>query len=107
VSGKRGSSGLHPSGERGRPHPALLTLVLACARDPSALLRPKELERLYAELGFRIGERQLRNHARWLIERGYIEIRVWKRGRRVELTEKALNLLGSLGLKEVRAPCGP
>jgi repressor of nif and glnA expression len=96
----------HPSGEGGRErlHPAVFTLVLAYLRDLNALTDSKRLRSAYGELGFSIGDRQLRNHRKWLLERGYIEVRVTGEGRRVELTEKGLKLLRALGLlKEVRA----
>jgi CTP-dependent riboflavin kinase len=92
----------HPSGESGkeRLHPALLSLVLAYSRDLNALARPRRLKQLYSELGFSIGERQLRNHRQWLLEREYIVLYRSSRGWRVELTEKGLRLLRSLGLPE-------
>jgi CTP-dependent riboflavin kinase len=92
----------HPSGEAGkeRLHPALLSLVLAYLRDLNALARPRRLRQLYGELGFSIGERQLRNHRQWLLEREYIVLYRSSRGWRVELTEKGLRLLRSLGLPE-------
>ena len=85
-------------------HPALLSLVLAYARDLRALAKPRRLKQLYSELGFSIGERQLRNHRAWLLEREYIVIYVSRWEPRVELTEKGERLLKVLGLlKEVRA----
>jgi CTP-dependent riboflavin kinase len=96
----------HPSGEGGkeRPHPALFTLVLAYLRDLNALANSRKLKRLYSELGFSIGERQLRNHRVWLLEREYIVLYVSRWGPRVQLTEKGERLLKTLGLlKEVRA----
>jgi hypothetical protein len=96
----------HPSGESGkeRLHPALLTLVLAYLRDLNALARPRRLKRLYGELGVVIGERQLRNHRAWLLEREYIVLYRSRGGWRVELTEKGLRFLRTLGLPErVRA----
>jgi repressor of nif and glnA expression len=96
----------HPSGEGGkeRLHPALLTLILAYQRDLNALARPRRLREAYSELGFSIGERQLRNHVRWLLEREYIVLYVSRWGWRVELTEKGEKLLKALGLvREVRA----
>jgi hypothetical protein len=96
----------HPTGESGkeRLHPALLTLILAYARDLNSLAKPRRLKRLYSELGFSIGERQLRNHRVWLLEREYIVLYRSSWGWRVELTEKGLRLLRSLGLlREVRA----
>jgi hypothetical protein len=95
-----------PSGEAGgeRLHPALFSLIIACQRDLGLLLRPQRLRGVYAELGFRIGDRQLRNHREWLLDHGYVELRRSSRGWRVELTEKGLRFLRSLGLlKEVRA----
>jgi CTP-dependent riboflavin kinase len=95
-----------PSGEggKGRPHPALFTLVLAYARDLNALAKPRKLRQLYSELGLEIGDRQLRNHRKWLLEREYIVLYRSSRGWRVELTEKGLKLLRVLGLlREVRA----
>ena len=95
-----------PSGEGGkeRPHPALFTLVLAFSRDPRALASSRRLRQLYEELGLSIGERQLRNHVRWLLEREYIVLYKSGRGWRVELTERGLKLLGALGLlREARA----
>jgi CTP-dependent riboflavin kinase len=85
-------------------HPALLTLVLAASRDLRLLARPRRLREAYAELGFSIGERQLRNHRAWLLEREYVVLYRSSRGWRVELTEKGLRFLRSLGLlREVRA----
>jgi repressor of nif and glnA expression len=95
-----------PSGEAGgeRLHPALLSLIIARQRDLALLLRPQKLRSVYAELGFKIGDRQLRNHVRWLLEHEYIIIYVARRGPRVELTEKGLSFLKALGLLEgVRA----
>ena len=43
-------------------HPALFSLVLAYQRDLNLLAKPRGLRQLYSELGFSIGERQLRNH---------------------------------------------
>jgi hypothetical protein len=90
----------HPSGEGGkeRPHPALFTLALAYARDPRALANSRRLKRLYEELGLEIGERQLRNHVRWLLEHDYIVLYKSRWGWRAELTEKGGRLLGALGL---------
>jgi len=90
----------HPSGEAGkeRLHPALFTLVLAHARDLRLLARPRRLREAYAELGFSIGERQLRNHREWLLEREYIVLYKSGRGWRVELTEKGEKLLRALDL---------
>ena len=96
----------HPSGEGGkeRLHPALLTLVLAYTRDLNSLAKPRRLKQLYSELGFSIGERQLRNHRAWLLEREYVVLYRSSRGWRVELTEKGERLLRDLGLlREVRA----
>jgi repressor of nif and glnA expression len=85
-------------------HPALFTLVLAYARDLRLLARPRRLRQLYEELGFSIGERQLRNHRAWLLEREYVVLYRSRGGWRVELTEKGLKLLRALGLPEgVRA----
>ena len=85
-------------------HPALFTLVLAYLRDLNALANSRKLKRLYSELGLEIGERQLRNHREWLIEREYIIIYVSRWGPRVELTEKGERLLRALDLlREVRA----
>ena len=79
-------------------HPALFTLVLAYARDLRLLARPRRLRQLYEELGFSIGERQLRNHREWLLEREYIVLYVSRWGPRVVLTEKGERLLRALGL---------
>ena len=85
-------------------HPALFTLVLAYARDLRLLARPRRLRQLYEELGLSIGERQLRNHRTWLLEREYVVLYRSRGGWRVELTEKGLKLLRALGLPErVRA----
>jgi repressor of nif and glnA expression len=82
----------------------LLSLALACARDLNLLLSARRLREAYRELGFSIGERQLRNHLKWLLEREYIVIYLSRRGSRVQLTEKGERLLKALGLlKEVRA----
>jgi CTP-dependent riboflavin kinase len=96
----------HPTGEGGkeRPHPALFTLVLAYARDLNALAKPRKLRQLYSELGFSIGERQLRNHRAWLLEREYVVLYRSSRGWRVELTEKGLRFLRSLGLLKGEEP---
>jgi hypothetical protein len=96
----------HPSGEGGkeRPHPALFTLVLAYARGLNALAKPRRLRQLYEELGLEIGERQLRNHRAWLLEREYIVLYRSSRGWRVELTEKGERLLKTLGLLKGEGP---
>jgi hypothetical protein len=96
----------HPSGEAGkeRPHPALLSLILAYSRNLNSLASARKLRGLYAELGFEIGERQLRNHRQWLLEREYIIIYVSSRGPRVVLTEKGERLLRSLGLLKGEGP---
>ena len=96
----------HPSGESGkeRPHPALFTLVLAASRNLNALARPRRLRQLYSELGLEIGERQLRNHRAWLLEREYVVLYRSSRGWRVELTEKGERLLRSLGLLKGEGP---
>jgi repressor of nif and glnA expression len=90
----------HPSGEGGkeRPHPALFTLVLAALRDLNALANSRRLKRLYEEVGLTLGDRQLRNHARWLIEHEYVIVYVSRWGPRVVLTEKGEKLLRTLGL---------
>jgi CTP-dependent riboflavin kinase len=102
----REEANFHPSGESGkeRLHPALFTLVLAYLRDLRALANSRKLRLLYEELGVVIGERQLRNHREWLLEREYIVLYRSSRGWRVELTEKGEKLLRTLGLPErVRA----
>jgi hypothetical protein len=91
-------------GKRERPHPALFTLVIAYARDPNSLLQPRRLKQLYEELGLRLGERQLRNHREWLIEHGYVVLYRCSRGWRVELTERGLRFLRSLGLLKGEGP---
>ena len=86
-------------GVRGeRPHPALLSLALA-ARNPQLLLSARALRARYNELGFEIGERQLRNHVRWLLKHGYVEIRIGVR-KRVEITERGRAFLAALGVRE-------
>jgi repressor of nif and glnA expression len=95
-----------PTGEGGkeRLHPALFTLVLAFSRDPRALASSRRLRQLYEELGLEIGERQLRNHVRWLIEHDYVVLYKSRWGWRVELTERGGRLLRALGLlREARA----
>ena len=96
----------HPSGESGkeRLHPALFTLVLAYARDLNALAKPRRLRQLYEEVGLSLGERQLRNHRAWLLEREYVVLYRSSRGWRVELTEKGERLLRSLGLLKGEGP---
>ena len=79
-------------------HPALFTLVLAYARNLNALANSRRLRQLYEELGLEIGERQLRNHREWLLEREYIVLYVSRWGPRVQLTEKGERLLKALGL---------
>jgi hypothetical protein len=95
-----GEVGYRPSGESGkeRLHPALFSLVLTYQRDLNLLAKPRGLRQLYSELGFSIGERQLRNHHEWLIEREYIVLHRSSRGWRVELTEKGERFLRFLGL---------
>ena len=86
-------------GVRGeRPHPALLSLALA-ARNPQLLLSAQALRQAYSELGFEIGERQLRNHVRWLLARGFVEIRVGA-SRQVVILERGRAFLAALGVKE-------
>jgi CTP-dependent riboflavin kinase len=89
-----------PAGEAGkeRLHPALFTLVLAALRDLNALANSRRLKRLYEEVGLTLGDRQLRNHARWLIEHEYVIVYVSRWGPRVQLTEKGERLLRALGL---------
>jgi len=102
----REEANFRPAGEGGkeRPHPALFTLVLAYARDLNALAKPRKLRQLYEEVGLSLGERQLRNHRAWLLEREYVVLYRSSRGWRVELTEKGERLLRALGLlREVRA----
>ena len=79
-------------------HPALFTLVLAVSRDLNALANSRRLKRLYEGLGVVIGERQLRNHRAWLLEREYIVLYKSRWGWRVELTEKGEKLLRALDL---------
>jgi hypothetical protein len=90
-----------PRGER--PHPALLTLILA-SRNPRLLLSARELRRRYNELGLEVGERQIRNHRLWLLKHEYIIIYRTGWGPHVELTPKALKLLGNLGLAKGGGP---
>ena len=85
-------------------HPALFTLVLAYARNLNALANSRRLRQLYEELGLEIGERQLRNHREWLLEREYIVLYVSRWGPRVQLTEKGERLLRALGLLKGEGP---
>ena len=96
----------HPSGESGkeRLHPALFTLVLAASRDLNALANSRRLRQLYEEVGLTLGDRQLRNHARWLLEHEYIVLYVSRWGPRVQLTEKGERLLRALGLLKGEGP---
>jgi len=93
VNGKRKKGA---GGER--LHPALLSLALA-ARNPQLLLSTRALRARYGELGFQIGERQLRNHVRWLLARGFVEIRVGA-SRQVVILERGRAFLAALGVKE-------
>jgi len=81
-----------------RLHPALISLIVA-ARNPQLLLSARALHRVYSELGFEIGERQLRNHVRWLLARGFVEIRVGA-SKQVVILERGRSLLRSLGVRE-------
>jgi hypothetical protein len=67
-------------------------------------LSARELKRLYGELGFEIGERQIRNHRLWLLKHEYIIIYRTGWGPHVELTPKALKLLETLGLAKGGGP---
>jgi repressor of nif and glnA expression len=90
-----------PRGER--PHPALLTLILA-SRNPRLLLSARGLRERYNELGLEVGERQIRNHRLWLLKHEYIIIYRTGWGPHVELTEKGLRFLRSLGLLKGGGP---
>ena len=85
-------------------HPALFSLALAYARDLNALANSRRLRQLYEEVGLTLGDRQLRNHARWLIEHEYIVLYVSRWGPRVQLTEKGERLLRALGLLKGEGP---
>ena len=81
-----------------RLHPALISLIVA-ARNPQLLLSARALHRVYSELGFEIGERQLRNHVRWLLKHGYVEIR-YGASKRVLILERGRVFLSALGVGE-------
>jgi len=84
-----------------RFHPAVFTLILAATSgDLRLLLRPGQLKAAFEKLGFTVSERQLRNHVRWLVSKGFIRILWLAEGRSVELLPKAEQLLQVLGLKE-------
>jgi len=84
-----------------RFHPAVFTLILAATQgDLRILLRPVELRTAFEKLGFTVSERQLRNHVRWLVSKGFIRILWLAEGKSVELLPKAEALLAALGIKE-------
>jgi repressor of nif and glnA expression len=100
----REEANFHPSGEGGkeRLHPALFTLVLAYLRNLNALANSRRLKGLYEVLGLEVGERQLRNHVRWLLQHEYVIIYRTGWGPHVELTEKGERLLKTLNLLKSR-----
>ena len=88
---------------RRRYHPALLTLILALRFGLWRLARPRFIVEAYAMLGFKVTERTVRVHRRWLIENGYIRVIRRKQGGRVvyeevALEEKGWELVEKLGL---------
>jgi hypothetical protein len=84
-----------------RFHPAVFTLLIAATSgDLRLLLRPRQLKAAFERLGFSVSERQLRNHVRWLVSKGFIRILWLAEGKSVELTPRAEELLKALGLRE-------
>jgi hypothetical protein len=93
------------TGERGRFHPAVFTLVAALLKnDLSMIDDPERIAEAYRELGFEMTPKAAWEHRRWLIARGYVVVAKTMRGREVWLAERGLELARKLGLDGRRLP---